>query len=271
MEPLGPFVAVGDRDMLSHIRSSTPPNVDTGEDQHMWKHGEDVYKDDFSAKKTWEQIRSTRNIVDWHTTLWFPQAIPRASFITWIAIRNRLPTGDRISMWGESHSCFLCREPLETRDHLFFACPFSYTVWTILCSKVLCSRISPDWTTTLHSLSRNRLSRSDAILVKLAFQVTVYATWRERNGRKHQKPIHSPLNIAYRIDADIRYRLKSLTSATNNSPDLVSRWNSMTSLPTEGSSFSATYNIVAVASMGYLKRTMDMIYLDDGENKIQRN
>ncbi|CAN6861780.1 unnamed protein product, partial [Brassica oleracea] len=38
------------------------------------------------------------------------------------------------------------------RDHLFFACPYSYTVWTMLLSRFLGSRINPDRTRTIDSL-----------------------------------------------------------------------------------------------------------------------
>lgn len=60
------------------------------------------------------------NIVDWYTTLWFPQAIPRASFITWIVIRNRLPTGDRISMWGERVIHVSYAESLLRQETIYF-------------------------------------------------------------------------------------------------------------------------------------------------------
>lgn len=31
--------------------------------------------------------------------------------------------------WGGLQACLFCGESDETRDHLFFACPYIYTVW----------------------------------------------------------------------------------------------------------------------------------------------
>ncbi|KAL1223760.1 hypothetical protein V5N11_020313 [Cardamine amara subsp. amara] len=68
-----------------------PPNLNRGSDSFLWRH------------------------------------VPRFSFATWLALRNRLPTRDRLRGWGMDvpSSCLLCSNGLETHDHLFFSCPFS--------------------------------------------------------------------------------------------------------------------------------------------------
>ena len=62
--------------------------------------------------------------------MWFAQGVPRYSFITWLAIRDRLSTGSRMRAWGQVQCCLLCGEPDETRDHLFFACPYIHLLAT---------------------------------------------------------------------------------------------------------------------------------------------
>ena len=84
--------------------------------------------------------------------------------------------------WGQTQICLLCGELDETRDHLFFACPFTYTVWTTLMNPFLLGRINPDWTGTVSSIRSNILSKLDAQLVKMTFQGSIYWCWRERNG-----------------------------------------------------------------------------------------
>ncbi|CAF1904599.1 unnamed protein product [Brassica oleracea] len=42
-------------------------------------------------------------------------------------------------------------------------------------------RINPDLTRTVSSIRSNRLSKLDAQLVKMAFQASIYWSWRERN------------------------------------------------------------------------------------------
>lgn len=56
-------------------------------------------------------------------------------FLVWLAMQNRLTTGDRMSLWNGNvdTSCVFCRVPIETRDHLFFdysySSQISYIIW----------------------------------------------------------------------------------------------------------------------------------------------
>ncbi|XP_013601599.1 PREDICTED: uncharacterized protein LOC106309068 [Brassica oleracea var. oleracea] len=70
------------------------------EDVCLWKAGDNIYKADFSSKATWNLIRVEQAKVDWYEGIWFPCNTPRYSFMAWIAVQNRLPTGDRILTWN---------------------------------------------------------------------------------------------------------------------------------------------------------------------------
>lgn len=96
-------------------------------DKVLWRHSQQEYCNSFSASYTWEQIRQVKPIVSWERVIWFAQGVPRFSFIVWLAIWNRLSTGDRMRSWGQTQCCMLCGEPDETRNHLYFACPYSFT------------------------------------------------------------------------------------------------------------------------------------------------
>ncbi|KAL0743129.1 hypothetical protein Bca4012_084642 [Brassica carinata] len=134
---------------IDKINRIPPPKPDEGKDRALWKQGPDLYQEKFVSKLTWDLLRSTKDKVVWFNIVWFPQAIPCQDFITWLACRNRLDTGYRMRQWGHTQICLFCREPNETRDHLFFACPYTYTAWTMLLSRLLGSRINPDWTRTI--------------------------------------------------------------------------------------------------------------------------
>jgi hypothetical protein len=47
----------------------------------------------FSVKVAWEQLRSHRQMVEWHDIVWFKNAVPRHSFLLWMAKESIL---DRI-------------------------------------------------------------------------------------------------------------------------------------------------------------------------------
>lgn len=98
------------REMIASISSVPPPVEGAGSDRILWRHDDD-YKTWFSSKITWEQIQQRSNEVNWCALVWFPQAIPRFSFIVWIAFHNRLSTGDRTRLWGENQPSRLCGEP----------------------------------------------------------------------------------------------------------------------------------------------------------------
>lgn len=117
------------RAMIASINSVPAPAETAAADRCLWRHGEDEYKPIFSCSEIWRQIRTHYPAVNWSKVVWFSQAIPRFSFISWLAFKDRLSTGTRSRAWGCIQPCVLCGEPDETRDHQFFACPYSFTVW----------------------------------------------------------------------------------------------------------------------------------------------
>jgi hypothetical protein len=65
--------------------------------------------------------RRSKDIVDWWNLVGFPYAIPKQTFILWLALHNRLTTGDRLLAWGYNGdmSCVFYRNATESKDHLF--------------------------------------------------------------------------------------------------------------------------------------------------------
>lgn len=155
-------------DLYNSIMAIEPPRPEDGSDIILWRHSEDDYKVVFSAKQTWEPIRPRRSKV-----VWFLQGVPRFSFILWLAINNKLSTGDRMRQWGITQGCELCGERDETRDHLFFTCPYSYTIWERLARRLVGSDINPDWQWTVQQLQRMGGRGVDPCLARLLFQTIV--------------------------------------------------------------------------------------------------
>ncbi|XP_013739657.2 uncharacterized protein LOC106442527 [Brassica napus] len=112
--------------------------------------------------------------------------------------------------WGVVQGCGLCGERDETRDHLFFACPYSFTVWEKLVRGFFGRRTNPDWTATLSMIAGRRRNRLDSILIKMVFQMTIYHVWRERNERRHQMTWKTADQLHKIIDKTMRNRIASL-------------------------------------------------------------
>lgn len=100
------------------------------DDIGLWKQRVDIFKSKFSSKLTWDQMRTQGVICEWSKGIWFTFSISKFAFLTWIALRNRLSTGDKMLRWGvaANTACSLCDEMLETRNHLFFDCRYSVEV-----------------------------------------------------------------------------------------------------------------------------------------------
>lgn len=116
----------------------------------------------------------------------------------------------------------LCGEKDETRDHLFFACPFSYTVQEGLARHLVENHINPNWHCTVNRLHRMGGKGVDSILAKLLFQTTV---WRERNTRRHQQNMTSTEQMQRLIDKAVRNRICSLMYKPDHKfVGLLRRW-----------------------------------------------
>ncbi|XP_039064491.1 uncharacterized protein LOC120209597 [Hibiscus syriacus] len=94
------------------------------------------------VKNIWDEIRVVSDRIDWQRLVWFPGHVPKHNTISWIAILGKLPTKDllmRMGMRVESRDCLLCDIAGESRDHMFFDCPYSKRCWASVLG--LCSLI----------------------------------------------------------------------------------------------------------------------------------
>lgn len=99
----------------------------------------------------------------------------------------------------------------RVRDHLFFACPYSYTIWRELTSSLL-HRPSPDRGITITTLLSPRMSNINSCLLQLSFEAVIHSVWREQNSRKHTGAYRTAQQLTRFIDKTIRNRISSLRS-----------------------------------------------------------
>ena len=63
-------------------------------------------------------------VVSWWRLLWFDLTIPRHSFTRWLAMKNKLPTKERMIQWGklaQPYSVEECRIEFYGHLHLILA------------------------------------------------------------------------------------------------------------------------------------------------------
>ncbi|XP_048596489.1 uncharacterized protein LOC125578189 [Brassica napus] len=144
----------------------------------LWKRENGEFKTYFRTSHTWNLVRSSSPKVSWVKGVWFTEATPRFSFLVWLAIHDRLATGDRILRWNPQavSTCWLCNTEVETRDHLFFEYSFSKEVWI----------------GTIKQLD------------------VAYALWHERDVRRVGEASQPATCLIARLDKLIRNRISSL-------------------------------------------------------------
>lgn len=87
-------------------------------------------------------------------------------FCVWLPKHNFMSTGERMLTFRANPWCVFCNNPLESRQDLFFNCPYTSTIWNSLTKKLLRTRYSSQWSELLfysriHGCRNNNLFSLD--------------------------------------------------------------------------------------------------------------
>ncbi|GJZ38275.1 reverse transcriptase zinc-binding domain-containing protein [Tanacetum coccineum] len=154
-------------------------------DRIVWKNN-DGRECNFSLKEVYNDMREMSIEVKWAKMIWFSQCIPKHSFILWLAIQEKLMTYDRMIKWGycDMTCCLLCKNNVETHDHLFFNCPFSAAIWKELKLKMRFKSNAMLWNSIVKELAEKQNGNNIwSIVRRLCLATVVCSIWRERNNR----------------------------------------------------------------------------------------
>ncbi|CAA7053093.1 unnamed protein product [Microthlaspi erraticum] len=212
------------QNLLIQLTTLSPPKKEDGPDSFLWVDPSGQFANDFSSKATWEKIRDSAPLVPWHGVIWFKQEIPRCSFISWLVMKKRLPTRDRLRAWGLGipPECVLCSTGIESHDHLFFECDFSLTLWNSFTGQFQFSQPLTSDSVAMCIGNDPDLSRSSkGVVIRLLFQVVMYLVWKERNQRIFTPTSSSPTAVCAQVDRLIRDRLLSFPATATSSPSLL--------------------------------------------------
>ncbi|XP_055962303.1 uncharacterized protein LOC130015686 [Mercurialis annua] len=138
----------------------------------------------FTIRSVWQKLIPEGNMVNWSHLIWYPGNIPRCSFITWIALHNRLMTKDKLKRWNiiNEDTCSMCNGHRESRNHLLFECIFSKDVWKRVLEMLRINRNGFNWNREVVFFTRRACGRSEeAKKRRRAFTATVYCIWKARN------------------------------------------------------------------------------------------
>ncbi|KAG7544027.1 Reverse transcriptase zinc-binding domain [Arabidopsis thaliana x Arabidopsis arenosa] len=107
-------------------------------------------------------------------------------------------------------SCVLCSDPFETRDHLFFMCPYSRKVWVELVEGLLLNRFTTSWQDIMKICADKDYDKTKRFLLRYVFQNAIHSIWRERNARRHREQPSMPEKLVKLIDKNLRNRMSTI-------------------------------------------------------------
>ena len=166
--------------------------------------------------------------MQWHAIVWFPQAIKRHAFITWLVIQDRLSTQDKLLKWGviNSISCVFCRANVEDRNHLFFECQFTTGIWMRVLSLCGQSRLPRRWENEFRWATRCKGFSFCSVTKRIAWGATIYHLWRQRNARVHDNLFTTNVSIFSLIFNDVRLIITTFHNVADNPANraMCERW-----------------------------------------------
>lgn len=192
------------------IQKLSQGNRVEGSDISLWRVLNAKFKNKFTTSSTWNVIRLSKPRVQWYKGCGLPTQL--ISFLIWLAIHNRLSTGDRMKKRNSEMStkCICCDNIEEKRNHLFFSCRYSAEIWKNLTKRLLSHHYSTDCNSLMTLICSSDLPHTNIFLLRYAFQATLYLIWHERNARRHGE-LASPANRLIKpIDKNVRNRLSSI-------------------------------------------------------------
>jgi hypothetical protein len=103
-------------------------------------------------------------------------------------MKNRLVTGVRLLQWGYKGdvNCWFCRNHVESRDHLFFECSFSYRIWRFCMARCRVDNPPIIWDDIIQlGCSKWGSKTLKSLLCCLVLGSALYHIWCTRNEILH--------------------------------------------------------------------------------------
>jgi len=170
-------------------------------------------------------LKGSQSTVPWAKIVWISYSIPWHNFLTWLVLLERCPTRDMLNGWGLNVDplCLLCNTAQKSRNHLFFECRYSESVWRRIAYR--CDlQVLTSWDDIVAQLQDLRTNRDSLRLPLLATQAVIYWFWTERNSRFHRQTFKPPKAIISLIDKQIRNRLQSIRHANPRASSAMSQF-----------------------------------------------
>ncbi|PKU60598.1 hypothetical protein MA16_Dca028108 [Dendrobium catenatum] len=123
--------------------------------------------------------------VSWHKFVWHKHSSLRFSIYSWIAFKEGLKTASNLATRGISvcPSCIFCKSNLETHNHLFFECDFSFNILLRFFSRMQSMLLRSNLWQVFNYIEDQEVTNNMKNYHFLSISAIVYFIWRSRNDR----------------------------------------------------------------------------------------
>ncbi|XP_057965321.1 uncharacterized protein LOC131155890 [Malania oleifera] len=138
-----------------------------------------------SSNMCYDFWRNKGTRVPWFKEVWNSGKTPKHSFILWFDLKGKLLTNENLIGDDVDHLCELCRNDIETIDHLFFKCSFSSKVWGCIRGWLGLHRSMSTLKAAVKWLHKEAKGTDiSSVGKRIGLTTTVYFLWHFRNRRK---------------------------------------------------------------------------------------
>lgn len=134
---------------------------------------------------------------------------------------------DRLTSCGYETDgiCLICGLDLETRDHLFFECSFSASVWRNLMTQLHIPNAHLNWDDLLNWIHITSLDECTRLALLQGWQGAIYELWKERNRRLHDGVTLSHGKVFRLILRSVMDKCRAMSLLGSSRGDLLlQRW-----------------------------------------------
>ncbi|KAK6782003.1 hypothetical protein RDI58_019799 [Solanum bulbocastanum] len=159
----------------------------------------------FTCSSAWNVIREKREKSKFNTLMWHRSIPFKSSFLLWRALRGKLPTNDKLIVFGkEPVQCFCCNRPgMDNIEHIFNKGQFAAYVWR---SFAAAAGITTDHTSLPQLISQWWSAKFNNDAHKLLLQAVpifiCWNLWKNRCASKYGGKISNVSRVKYAVYKD---------------------------------------------------------------------
>ncbi|XP_078158180.1 uncharacterized protein LOC144553861 [Carex rostrata] len=156
----------------------------------------------FSCASAYRMMHDTGERSIYYNVLWKLKIPPKVRIFLWLMMDNKILTQEVLTIRGcqVQSGCKLCNSSdLETRDHIFWECPYATSIWRGLTAQQNIRRAAGTNPIDIWWNQRRTMEKEQRLRWDVTWAAGTWALRKERNRRTftaQHKPEHVLINVA---------------------------------------------------------------------------